>query len=152
MSSLFRPTSTKDLKKLAKEYQIPNFRGVYPIDKLPKKLKEGFYIYNYLNQGTSGSHWALLRVGEKEAFNFSSFGDPPPELISDLLENLGFQDLKYNPYQVQSFGSSACGIFCLAYAYLSSKGISDMDICQTVFHHNNEKTRLENHKILEMLF
>ena len=72
--------SNFDIQKIAKHLEIPNFKGVFTRDQLPKKIgnKEAG-IVNLNTSNEPGSHWvAYFRDGSKKIY-FDSFGQVIPK-------------------------------------------------------------------------
>ena len=87
------------------------FGGVYSKDKIPKKLKKGFwYVINMENEKDGdGTHWVCFKYGDSIEY-YDSFGFPPPNSILRLSKN----DIHYSKKQIQNEDSTACGYFCIA--------------------------------------
>ena len=93
-----------DIDNLAKQFNIPKFKGCYIRDETPK-LKVGESCIINLN---GNSHWvALIRLSDGY-FYFDSFGVIGPK----ILENI---DYVYSEVDLQKMCSSACGFYCLAF-------------------------------------
>ena len=55
------------------------FRGVYPIDLLPKR-QQGVYVINLDKHDEPGSHWVAVYDDGKIGEYFDSYGLPPKYL------------------------------------------------------------------------
>lgn len=106
------PTTNIQLYRMARN--IPNFRGVFMIDELPKK--PNFYenaIVNLQKLSQEGSHWVAYRkIGEVVEY-FDSFGNlrPPKELQRYFR---GCQ-VYYNRDRYQGLQQSNCGQNCIKF-------------------------------------
>ena len=52
----------------------PRFNGIYSIDNLPDKIKDGAYVVNLDEYSDIGTHWVALYVNNKRVTYFDSFG------------------------------------------------------------------------------
>ena len=115
-----RPLSSTDLNYLSKKIlKIPNYRGAFSKDKLPKKIWEGAEsgIINLEDYDAGGgSHWCAYatRPNEHRPCYFDSFGDlAPPNSLKDYLG----PGIMYNVKRVQNFDQVTCGHLCLYFLY-----------------------------------
>jgi hypothetical protein len=115
-----KPLTNLDLKKFANILHIPNFRGIFMRNKLPKTIKKNeSAIINLDDFNGEGSHWTAYVKKGKHITYFDSFGNlrPPLELIryfhSDGIQNI----IKYNHNKYQSYKESNCGHLCLEFLY-----------------------------------
>ena len=77
--------NTLQINTLIKKWSLLKrvFRGIYPRDKLPKRLpkksKQSAYIVNLDKQGQEGSHWIAIYVPQNKDYieYFDSRGFPP---------------------------------------------------------------------------
>ena len=58
----------------------PVFRGVHPIDRLPK-LKKGAYVINTAPSTHPGQHWVAVYGEDTKMDYFDSYGRYPPKTI-----------------------------------------------------------------------
>ena len=120
-----------------------NFKinGIYSKDKLPKKIKNGYYIINLQNQEDGdGTHWTSFYYFNSDIYYFDSFGMPPPESILKLCKN----SIYYNKKIIQNFKkSSACGFYCIGFI-----------ICDNFLKYINmfSNNTIKNDKILNNFF
>ena len=100
--------------KYAKKFQIPNFRGVFMRNDLPKQpfFRESA-IVNLDDANGPGTHWVAYKKVDKDVTYFDSFGDLPPPL--DLMIYLGVDSIKYNYKRYQKFDTYNCGHLCLKF-------------------------------------
>lgn len=92
---------------------IPNFRGVYMRDTLPKKpLKKECAVVNLDSIQGSGTHWVAYYKNNNLVQYFDSFGNltPPKELLNYFGPNT---KLFYNHKRYQKFNAVNCGHLCL---------------------------------------
>jgi hypothetical protein len=95
-----------EINELVSHYKIKKFHGCYIDDRMPKKLKNGFYVIN-LNRR---SHWtALLKDGDTYYY-FYSYGFPASQEIEDQIGEYIYSDV-----DLQNMNSSSCGYFCIAW-------------------------------------
>ena len=112
---------TKD--KFAKK----SFCGVIPIDYLPKTklLKTCSFIVNTEDSSKSGKHWIAVYAPLRGSVEyFDPFGLEPSKIeILDFIK-LNKKRFIFNPHQIQASSSYNCGLFCIFYILLRSRGIS----------------------------
>ena len=90
---------------------IKNYNGVYSKDKLPKTLKNGWYIINMQNyKDGNGTHWTcfLYRKG-KSIIYYDALGFVPPLEICKVANN----NIIWTNKPIQNDISTACGWFCV---------------------------------------
>ena len=89
--------------------------GVYSKDKLPKNLKNGWYVVNLqsTNEGDKkGTHWVALKCmnnGHVLEY-FDAFGFSPP--LEIMMRSKG--KILYSNKEIQDYNASTCGWFCIA--------------------------------------
>ena len=102
------------------------FSGVYTKDQITTDMIKNnkFYIINSddFNSPTNGTHWTYFYYYKHKIEYFDSYGLQPPELIS---KNYLYT---YNSSQLRSYGSKACGYFCLYFIYHRYHGVSYYNI------------------------
>jgi hypothetical protein len=96
----------KEIKELVHQFKIRKFHGSFIDDKIPRKLKNGYYIIN-LN---GHSHWTCLLKDGKDYFYFDSYGFPASEEIEEQIGEYVYSDI-----QLQDMNSSSCGFYCVAW-------------------------------------
>lgn len=108
-----RPLNELDIRRAAKN--LPNFRGVFMLDSLPKKARKNECgIINLDSITGPGTHWvAYYKNGSKSEY-FDSFGNlqPPKEVIKYLNNNLVYN---YDTYQ--NYNTINCGHLCLEFLF-----------------------------------
>ena len=104
------PLTNIELVDTAKKLKIPNFKGVFLRDTLPKKPRASECgILNLDDSNGSGSHWSAFSKNGKDKLYFDSFGLPPP---TELLKYLKGPVL-YNSERIQPDNEVFCGHLCL---------------------------------------
>ncbi len=105
-----KPFSNFELMDAAKTLRIPEFRGVFLQDTLPKRpMKKECGIMNLDDTSGGGTHWvARFKNGDKKYY-FDSYGLQPPLEIINYLES----PVYYNTEQIQPRGQVFCGHLCL---------------------------------------
>ena len=131
--------SNFDIQKMAKHLEIPNFKGVFTRDQLPKKIgnKEAG-IVNLNTSNEPGSHWvAYFRDGSKKIY-FDSFGQVIPTEIQKYLKTkdeyrYSLPVIERNTDVVQEPNTVICGHLCLYVLDNLSKGVNFQDIINTLW-------------------
>ena len=115
-----KPLTNYDIIKYIKLLRIPNFRGIFMRDKLPKKIhKNENGVVNLDDDSGEGTHWTAYIKKGKNVIYFDSYGNlrPPTELItyfnSDKNENI----IHYNYNNYQPFNKTNCGELYLKFLY-----------------------------------
>lgn len=104
-----------DLIKYANILKIPNFRGVFMRNDLPKSGPKKYEssIINLDDKDGPGTHWVAYKKKNNEVIYFDSFGDlGPPE---ELKKYLGVGSIKYNYKNYQEYDTVICGHLCLKF-------------------------------------
>jgi len=110
--------NTLEINNILKHYKC--FKGVYPIDKIPK-INNGVIIINTDISTGPGKHWVALSMCKNLCEYFDSFGLPP--LHNELITILNkFKGYLYNTVTLQNVNSSTCGNYCVIYASLRCRG------------------------------
>lgn len=95
---------------------LKHFIGVFPIDKLPTKIKKKqFFVANLDPSYKEGSHWiCFIRLNEPECEIFDSLGVK----IENILPHICFDQkltFVFNSTPVQSLSSTLCGKFVVTF-------------------------------------
>ena len=70
-----KPLNNFELEDAAKKLKIPNFRGVFLLDTLPKKPnKKECGIVTFDKSGGPGTHWVAWYKNGKTKIYFDSYG------------------------------------------------------------------------------
>jgi hypothetical protein len=132
-----------ELSQLVKHYKIKKYHGAYIDDRMPKKLKNGYYIIN-LN---GHSHWTVLLKDGDKYFYFDSYGFPASQEVEDQIGEYVYSDL-----QLQHLNSSSCGFFCIAWMrFMQDHKHKDKKICYKSFLNLFHKDPKKNEIILNDL-
>ena len=116
---LNRPLSNFELLDAAKKLKIPNFRGVFVRDELPKKPRRNECgILNLDDSNGVGSHWVAFLKNGKVKIYFDSYGLPPPTEMLNYLRS----PVYYNSERIQPDNEVFCGHLCL---YVLKKTMND---------------------------
>ena len=127
-----------DLYNHVNQLKIPNFRGIYIRDALPKKTwKKECGIMNFNTSDQSGSHWVCWYKNGSERIYFDSFGCITPiELQNYLKTPLEFENntrcIQRNSEQVQEANTQICGQLCLYVLKNLSQGKQFQNIINTI--------------------
>ena len=131
--------SNFDIQKIAKHLEIPNFKGVFTRDQLPKKIgNKETGIVNFNTSKEPGSHWvAYFRDGSKKIY-FDSFGQVIPTEIQKYLKTndeyrKNLPVIERNTDVVQEPNTVICGHLCLYVLDNLSKGVNFQDIINTLW-------------------
>ena len=127
-----------DLYKYIERLKIPNFRGVYMRDTLPKKTwKKECGIMNFNTSDQSGSHWVCwYKIGSTRIY-FDSFGCITPIKLQNYLKTTPeFRNntpcIQRNSEQVQEANTQICGQLCLYVLKNLSQGKKFQNIINTI--------------------
>ena len=112
------------------EHLRQKFRGVYARDALPNggRIFSGFFIINTANSSSTGKHWtAALKWTDNDdtVFFYDSMGKAPS--YYDITFP-GHKHIVFNAVCVQSNTSILCGLYCIHFLYLSTRGLNMQDI------------------------
>ena len=111
-------TNNKNIKKY--------FKGVFPSDKLPKRLKKpALLICNTDPSSLPGKHWVAFYLPKSGPLEyFDSIGRKPEDkFFLDFIKR-HTKSFVYNTKRVQGLFSTTCGNYCGVYLYHRSKGLS----------------------------
>ena len=112
--------------EIQKYYQNESrFDGVYSINNLLKKMKEGTYETNFDGYAEVGTNWIALFCNRSEIVYFGSFGiEHVPEEINEFVRN---KNIIANIFRVQANNSIMCEYFCIGFIdfMLAGKKLTD---------------------------
>lgn len=108
------------------------FRGVYPVDMMPKVLEyPSSFVFNCSESQQQGSHWVAIYLpayGVEGEF-FDSYGNSPnyydPRFGEFILQNAN--GYNFNSTDLQGLFSDVCGQYVIMYLYYRSRNISMLD-------------------------
>ena len=138
------------IKQLADELKIPNFKGTFMSDEVPPfSSQSGNFsaIINLEPHYMQGSHWTAIAKIDSQSFYFDSFAEPPPDRVIKSLKNRK-QYLSKTPtifcnsLVVQQEDSCECGSLCLFVLYYLNRGTSYNNILQFL-HARVNKTNVQ---------
>lgn len=128
-----------------------HFTGdIYCVDTLPLHLEKGyFYITNTRKSNhdfeSEAGHWVtILFYQDGSLFFCNSFGTfPSPQFWLPLLmsNNTG---LTYQPYQLQNYSATSCGMHVLLFSTFFSYDFKPPDILKYVYQIDNKNTSVSN--------
>ena len=121
--------SNFELVKYVNILKIPNFRGVFMRDSLPKSpetVENGIVNFNTMDQ--PGSHWVAYFKDGTNRIYFDSFGQATLQEIQNYLKTKGEGAvIQRNTEVVQSFNSVICGHLCLFVLKSLTSGLTFRD-------------------------
>lgn len=105
------------------------FVGVFAADQLPKEKLEHdrwFLICNCCPINLPGEHWVVIFCEGGELEFFDSFGLAPDNYagVDEFIHAQEVDSVAFNKEQFQSFGTDACGHYCIFVGYCRSDGDS----------------------------
>ena len=127
-----------DIYDIVKKLQIPNFRGVFMRDSVPKTPKSNECgIMNLNTSGQSGSHWVCWFKNRLDRIYFDSFGCITPKEIQKYIKTKSEYEnnilcIQRNTDQVQQPNTQICGQLCLYVLKNLSDGREFQDILNTL--------------------
>lgn len=107
---------TRELWEMGDKY-VSNFKGVYPLDKLPASSGiKGVcnFIVNTHTHNLPGEHWLAVSFQNNVAYAFDSFGHYYPWLLQNYLIRHA-KCVHYNTEQFQEIHEKTCGYYCIAW-------------------------------------
>ena len=93
------------------------FVGVFPLDKIPKKLRCGGYIVNTDPSTQPGEHWIAFNVRQNSISVFDPFGEIYPAALVTQLKST-HKKINFNRFQCQNILTTNCGHLCLLWLTL----------------------------------
>lgn len=107
-------------------YTRKRFLGVFPSDKIPKKIKKTptCFIVNVDSSKKPGSHWVAFYVHSPNLLEFfDSYGNPPSMYPGPIEKYAAyFDNVESNPLRLQSLTTKVCGQYCIYYLYSKCRG------------------------------
>ena len=126
--------SNFDILKLVRDINIPNFKGPFMRDQLPRKPEyKECGILNFNTSAEPGSHWVAYYKNGKNRIYFDSYGQVILQEINDYLKTETEKKndkavIQRNTDIVQKFNTQICGHLCLYVLKSLSIGQSYRDI------------------------
>lgn len=119
-----RPLTNIEISEFLSSHK--GFRGVYCIDRLPKKPRhQESGIVNLSLHSQPGTHWCAYKINGNIAIWFDSYGllRPPKQFINYCKRRMIF----YNHESFQSGNSTNCGQLCIKFIKSKKlKGLYDI--------------------------
>jgi hypothetical protein len=133
-----------ELSQLVKHYKIKKYHGAYIDDRMPTKLKNGFYIINLNGR----SHWTCLMKDGDKYYYFDSYGFVASQEVEDQIGEYIYSDI-----DIQHLNSSSCGFFCIAWMrWMQNHKHKNKKICYEsflkLFHEDPKKNEVILNKLL----
>ena len=103
----------------------PRFNGVFSINNLPKKIKDGADVINLDKYADVGKHWIALFCNKNNIIYFDSFGvEHVPKEIKKFINN---KNIIASIFRIQANDSVMCGYFCIGFIdfMLAGKNLTD---------------------------
>jgi hypothetical protein len=120
---------TDVLEAAVKRLNIPNFRGCYCTDTLPKICHRAECGILNLDKFTgAGTHWTAWYVNNNKKIYFDSYGVGPP---LELIKYLG-PSIYCSTESIQPRGTPICGHLCLYVLKKLSDGTEYVDVINSL--------------------
>jgi hypothetical protein len=105
-------SSSDQIDLLGSTLLTTNWRGVFPLDKLPNVIGNGGYIVNTQTATLAGEHWLAVDVRNHQTYLFDPLGFYyPPLLVSQLTKRT--RHIVCNTIMYQHPLTTTCGQHCL---------------------------------------
>lgn len=109
-----RALTDVDISLKIKQLSVPYFRGVFCIDKLPRKPHTNeIAIVNLDLCSNPGTHWVAYVKKAENVYYYDSFGNLRPPL--ELKNYFHGCNIFYNYKRDQNFNTFNCGHLCLLF-------------------------------------
>lgn len=113
---------------LYNNYTKKNFKGVFPLDKIPSIIKDkpALIVVNTDKSNQPGTHWVALYLSSKGGGEyFDSYGRKPiqKEILNFFRRN-NIKSIIYNKTLLQDYFSIVCGQYCCVYLLYKAKNCS----------------------------
>ena len=111
---------------LKKDLMSSSFVGVFSRTRIPlnNSIPAG-YIVNLDDFAKPGSHWIAIYISDKYYYLFDSYGRNfnNDSCISSFLRSYADKrDYKFSPVVLQQITTSTCGLFCILFIMIMSRG------------------------------
>ena len=127
------------------------FRGVWAVDLLPPSHRPGIYICNTATSQDPGEHWIAFYFPSHGPVEFFDSMGHVPEYYQVAFQYFMIQegrDYLYNCKQIQNYGTSTCGYYCLYFAAQRCRGQSMIDIVKSF---DSENLTLNELKVVDFV-
>lgn len=131
------PSSSRAIKGVLARDQFIQQKITYP----------SLFVCNTDNSDQPGTHWVAIYFStDQKCEYFDSYGILP--LFDDVMHKLLSIDsnFKYNSFTLQSLDTNVCGMYCIIYTVMRTKGYTLKSIIQMLL---LPKTSYERDSILE---
>ena len=91
----------------------PRFNGVFSINNLPLKIKDGAQVISLEEYADVGTDWIALFCNRNEIFYFDSF--PVEHVPEEIKEFVGNKNIIANIFRVQANDSVMYSYFCVGF-------------------------------------
>jgi len=136
-----------DIIKILKSQNI-NINKICMKDELPSKLRQGFYITNLQSaKDGHGSHWTSFYYNLKCSFYFDPYGFVPPVEVERKI-----RPYIYNDIDIQSYSSSACGWFCIAFIIYMNESKNKLQTFGNFIKQFSKNTKENDKKLYNLLY
>lgn len=97
--------------------KLPNFRGVFMRNQLPKRCKKyECGVINLDDKDGVGTHWVSYCKQNQVCFYFDSYGNLQP--FNEFIKYVGNKcTIYFNYKRFQKFNTVICGHLCLKFLY-----------------------------------
>lgn len=128
------------------------FRGVFALDKIPKKVKTkpAMYVINTDKSDKPGEHWLAIYFPSKGCAEFFDSYGRSPSKYADINRFLKHNSkcISYNKKQLQSIFTGVCGQYCCVFLINRCKRKSLKSFIKLF----NVKNQIENDLKIKKLF
>ena len=87
------------------------FDGVFSRNSLPYKINDGAYVIKLDEYADVSTHWIALFCNRSKIIYFCSFA--VEHVPKEIIEFVGYKNIKANIFRVQANDSVICGHFCI---------------------------------------
>ena len=128
------------------------YRGVFSIDTLPHRLLEDedtFVIVSNLNKKKQiGSHFVTIVYTRGHLFYLDSLATPPEQVAP--LYDFNPRVIHYFDTPIQSVTSLACGFYCIFFALLFDRVLTNRPVTFTPFSDTNNNDQICEQNITDL--
>ena len=117
--------NSNEINAMIKHVNVKNFLGVFAVDQLNMitKKSEGLLVFNTDTSDKIGQHWISIHLSKERMIYYDSLSTEfyKSDYFKSLSMRLG-KELIINKIQTQSELSDRCGIHCLVFCFIMSRG------------------------------